>query len=227
MLQRALLPPEILAITYNILSRYNRNLQLISSSPPLNTIPSSPEPLPEPSSALLTAAALSLALAYTTDHPAPQAKDWGTHICADQWSERHVTASKRHILAVLDWRLHDLSSSAAITEGMTSLSLTCTLSSATAPLLATVPETETEEEDLTSSAARPTPSPPTPIDAEPRQGRAPVSDRIQPTTKARQHAPPRIHIASHASTLRAYGHKAPACTPPPPDSAIGGWGTFR
>jgi len=104
---RAQLPPEVLALAYNILARY---LTSEASSEILTSID------------LLTVSAMALAVSFTSDHP-PKTSYWSHHICNSAWTARQLDQSTRRILFVLDWRLHDLGSPRALDQTMARFSV--------------------------------------------------------------------------------------------------------
>lgn len=99
---RAQLPPEILALSYNILTEWRyRSLNCPLSS----------------SSGLVLIAALNLAALYLMDH-APKVSEWSNLVCDSRWMAPEIDQKSLQILSALDWRLHNLGSSDAIQSAM-------------------------------------------------------------------------------------------------------------
>lgn len=106
-LERAHLPPEVLAIAYNILCRL-RQVQVSTS--PLGKVPAD----------LLVCGALILATLYTDDRPSSYSS-WSRYVCDLMWTARRLDQVAMKIMAALDWRLLELCSPWAIQEAMTAL----------------------------------------------------------------------------------------------------------
>lgn len=100
MLVRAQLPPEILALAFNILRGLDCHLL------PLGSFDSAPNDL-------VVIAAISLAVSYTNDHP-PTVKYWSKYVCDGAWTSYRIDRTVLQVFAALDWRLHDYSEPAAI-----------------------------------------------------------------------------------------------------------------
>ncbi|KAK0276011.1 hypothetical protein LTR91_002453 [Friedmanniomyces endolithicus] len=105
-LSRAQLPPELLAISFNILQLY-RSHQLSNPTGDRRLFPAD----------LLTVAALALSLSYTHDHP-PQSSWWAREICRTRFSPSEIDHAIRHVLLTVDWALHRLSTPQAIERAM-------------------------------------------------------------------------------------------------------------
>lgn len=101
MLQRVLLPLDLLALSLNILGRYQSHSTLLQNDVP--TVPSD----------LLAVAAFALARSYTSDHP-PRSSYWSRRVCYHHWSAQKIDATIIHVLETIDWRLHDLTTSEAL-----------------------------------------------------------------------------------------------------------------
>lgn len=99
---RAQLPPEIVALSYNIITE----LQHRSSSFVLSS-----------STGLLLVGALNLATLYSVDH-APKVSEWSGLVCDGRWMAAEIDQMSLQILSALDWRLHGLDSSDAIQGAM-------------------------------------------------------------------------------------------------------------
>lgn len=91
LLRRAQLPPEVLALSYNILTAYTQRLCLV---PCPHTYPLS----------LLTVSALALAVAYTNDY-APNSSWWSYRVCKSLWTAQQIDNAMLSVLATLDWSL--------------------------------------------------------------------------------------------------------------------------
>ena len=105
MLCRAQLPPEILALSFNILAQHSRSFASNQTSRP---------------SDLLSICAMTLAVSLTNDHP-PSSAYWSHRICDSTWTAREIDQSTLGMLLDLDWRLHELSSPRAIERTMAKL----------------------------------------------------------------------------------------------------------
>lgn len=95
---RATLPPEVLALSFNVLTELRRSLLPCSTSSPKD---------------LVLAAALNLASLYAIDYP-PKLGEWSRIICDSRWTASEIDQEGLRILAALDWRLHMLGTSDAI-----------------------------------------------------------------------------------------------------------------
>lgn len=104
-LLRARLPPEILAIAFNILSSSRQH-------PSIQSMSSSQMPLD-----LHVIGALALATAYAEDHPY-SFKYWSCYISDKRWRGRRINEVAMNMLAALDWRLHHLATPEAVAETM-------------------------------------------------------------------------------------------------------------
>jgi len=105
MLWRAQLPPEILALAFNILAQHSRSFASNHTSKP---------------SDLLSVCAMTLAVSLTNDHP-PSSAYWSHRICDSAWTARDIDQSTLGMLLDLEWRLHELSSPRAIERTMAKL----------------------------------------------------------------------------------------------------------
>ncbi|KAK0312182.1 hypothetical protein LTR01_003096 [Friedmanniomyces endolithicus] len=103
---RAQLPPELLAISFNILHLY-RSHQLSNPTGDRRLFPAD----------LLTVAALALSLSYTHDHP-PKSSWWAREICRTRFSPSEIDRAILHVLLTVDWALHKLSTPLAIVCAM-------------------------------------------------------------------------------------------------------------
>ncbi|KAK5674975.1 hypothetical protein LTS10_012387 [Elasticomyces elasticus] len=104
LLWRAQLPPELLAVSYNILRRYSI---LQTSSSDDTTFAAD----------LLTVAAFALTVSYTDDHP-PKSAWWAKRICRDRWSASEIDKAMVHVLVTIDWALHHLSAPQAVDRAL-------------------------------------------------------------------------------------------------------------
>ena len=97
---RAQLPPELLALAFNIVTELrHRSPSLLSCS----------------SSALVLVAVLNLAARYTIDHP-PKLVEWSKNVCNCRWTSAEIDRMGLQILSAVDWRLHGFSSPSAIQQ---------------------------------------------------------------------------------------------------------------
>ena len=108
LLVRAQLPPEVLALAYNILCGLNCH------SLPAGSFYSAP-------SDLLVVAVLSLASSYTSDHP-PSFLHWSRGVCNGTWTAIRIDETALLVLAALDWRLHEFSTPSSLEHAMARLS---------------------------------------------------------------------------------------------------------
>lgn len=104
---RAQLPPEVLALAFNILAGLNRQ------SVPADSDSSAP-------SDLLVVSTLSLAVSYILDHP-PSLSYWSRDVCDCRWTAQRIDEMGLRLLAQLDWRLHEFSSPREIQVAMNQL----------------------------------------------------------------------------------------------------------
>ncbi|KAK5700502.1 hypothetical protein LTR97_005019 [Elasticomyces elasticus] len=104
LLWRAQLPPELLAVSYNILRRYSI-LQTLSPDDMIFAAD------------LLTVAAFALTVSYTDDHP-PKSAWWAKRICRDRWSASEIDKAMVHVLVTIDWALHHLSAPQAVDRAL-------------------------------------------------------------------------------------------------------------
>ena len=107
MLVRAELPPEVLALAFNII----RGLYCYSL--PKGSLHSAPNDL-------VVVSALSLAVSYTNDYP-PTAKYWSRHVCDGAWTPSRIDKTTLQVFAALGWRLHEYSAPNAIRRGLAEL----------------------------------------------------------------------------------------------------------
>ena len=98
---RADVPPEVLALAFNILRTVASSARQLVSSEGV----SSPD--------LNIAACLSLATTFTSDKP-PGADHWARHACRGTWTAQRIDATVLQFLTLHDVRLLELSSPAAI-----------------------------------------------------------------------------------------------------------------
>ncbi|KAK1059632.1 hypothetical protein LTR12_002080 [Friedmanniomyces endolithicus] len=101
-LSRAQLPPELLAISFNIIRLYSSH-QSPNPTSNQNVLPAD----------LLTVATLALSLSYTHDHP-PTTSWWAREICCARWTASEIDHAILHVLLTVDWALHKLSTPQAI-----------------------------------------------------------------------------------------------------------------
>jgi len=105
MLNRASLPPEVLALSYCILTGcYRREIN---------------SPL-EPSlvqAELRVVSCLALAQAYTSDIP-HRTSWWAHHVCGDSITTRQLNDAMLETLAALDWNLHQFTSPPALQHAL-------------------------------------------------------------------------------------------------------------
>ena len=106
-LLRAQLPPEVIALAYNIICG------LDCHSLPLGSFHSAPNDL-------IVVSALSLAVSYTNDHP-PTVKHWSHYVCDGTWTLTRVDKTTLQVLAALGWRLHEYSAPDAIQRSLMTL----------------------------------------------------------------------------------------------------------
>ncbi|KAK0881952.1 hypothetical protein LTR87_004340 [Friedmanniomyces endolithicus] len=106
-LSRAQLPPELLAISFNILRLYASHATPNPNHKERDILPVD----------LLTVAALALAASYTHDHP-PKTSWWAREICCTRFSPSEIDHVKLHILLTVDWALHKLCTPQAIEHAM-------------------------------------------------------------------------------------------------------------
>lgn len=104
-LVRAQLPPEVIALAFNIVCG------LQCHSLPLGSFHSAPNDL-------IVVSALSLAVSYTNDHP-PTVKHWSRYVCDGTWTSIRVDKTTLEVLAALGWRLHQYSTPGAIQKTLT------------------------------------------------------------------------------------------------------------
>ena len=104
MLVRAQLPPEVLALAYNIV------LGLDCHSRPVGSFYSAPNDL-------IVVSALSLAVSYTNDQP-PTPKYWSRIVCDGAWTLIRIDKTVLQLCAALDWRLHGYSAPNAISQAL-------------------------------------------------------------------------------------------------------------
>ncbi|KAK3699270.1 hypothetical protein LTR37_016513 [Vermiconidia calcicola] len=104
---RARLPPEVLALAFNILVRLNR------CSLPTDSLHSTPVDL-------LVVSTLSLAASYTHDHP-PSLLHWSRYVCGRAWTTARIDETNLLVMSLLDWRLHESSSAGALDDAMARL----------------------------------------------------------------------------------------------------------
>ncbi|KAK6432929.1 hypothetical protein LTR95_010895 [Oleoguttula sp. CCFEE 5521] len=97
LLLRAHMPIEIVALSFNILSK-------LLHKPP----PSSDSALEQPSAGPLITATLSIAAIFTSDHPPPTSY-WVTHVSRPPVVAKDLDRLELQILEALDWRLLQLS----------------------------------------------------------------------------------------------------------------------
>lgn len=90
---RARLPPEVLAIAFNILKGLENRFILQES---LESTPGD----------LLVVSALSLAVTYALDCP-PSLSYWSRKICDSRWSTSQIDQTVLRMLSALGWRLRD------------------------------------------------------------------------------------------------------------------------
>ncbi|KAK0276825.1 hypothetical protein LTR35_010219 [Friedmanniomyces endolithicus] len=102
-LSRAQLPPELLAISFNILRLYASHAAPNPNHNERNILPTD----------LLAVTALALAASYTHDHP-PKTSWWAREICCARFSSSEIDHAKLHILLTVDWALLRLSTPEAI-----------------------------------------------------------------------------------------------------------------
>nr|POE67124.1 hypothetical protein CFP56_72682 [Quercus suber] len=113
MLVRAQLPPEILALCYNILMQSNANANADADLPP-----STSNGLPPAD--LLVTASFALATDFLHDH-APHAHFWSRHITWDHWPPARIDAAKLLLLHRLDYRLLSLATPRALHDAWAQL----------------------------------------------------------------------------------------------------------
>ncbi len=106
-LHRAQLPPEVLALAFNIICG------LDCPSLPLGSFHAAPNDL-------IVVSALSLAVSYTNDHP-PTVRQWSRYVCDGAWTSIRVDDTTLQVLAALEWRLHQYSAPEAIQRSMMTL----------------------------------------------------------------------------------------------------------
>jgi hypothetical protein len=107
MLVRAELPPEVLALAFNIVRGLN------CYSLPQRSFYSAPNDL-------IVVSALSLAVSYTNDYP-PTVKYWSRHVCDGTWTPSRIDKTTLHVFAALGWRLHEFSAPNAIRRALAEL----------------------------------------------------------------------------------------------------------
>lgn len=101
---RAGLPPEVLALAYNIICGLDCN------SLPVGSFYSAPNDL-------IVVTALSLAVSYTSDCP-PTVRYWSRHVCDGTWTPTRIDKTTLQVYAALGWRLHEYSAPDAIRRAM-------------------------------------------------------------------------------------------------------------
>ena len=106
-LLRAQLPPEVLALAFNIVCG------LDCHSLPMGSFYSAPNDL-------IVVSALSLAVSYTNDHP-PTTKHWSRYVCDGSWTSTRVDKTTLQVFAALGWRLHEYSAPRAIRRSLVTL----------------------------------------------------------------------------------------------------------
>jgi hypothetical protein len=97
---RAQLPPEVIAMAYNILSGLDiqhRSPRSLYSAPP----------------DLMAASALTLAASYLNDKP-PSFVYWSRTVCDRNWSASRIDKTALLIMAAHGWRLHSFSCPSAV-----------------------------------------------------------------------------------------------------------------
>ncbi|KAK3670839.1 hypothetical protein LTR78_009283 [Recurvomyces mirabilis] len=103
MLDLAKLPPEILALAYNILANYSAHDDGYS----LTLHPSD----------LVVLSTLVLAVDYTTDH-APRTSWWSRNVCQARWTAKQIDKVMLHVCSSLEWNLYSLALPEAVVHGM-------------------------------------------------------------------------------------------------------------
>lgn len=106
-LLRAQLPPEVLALAFNIVCG------LDCHSLPMGSFYSAPNDL-------IVVSALSLAVSYTNDYP-PTVKHWSRYVCDGSWTSIRVDKTTLQVFAALGWRLHQYSAPDAIQRSLMTL----------------------------------------------------------------------------------------------------------
>ena len=107
MLVRADLPPEVLALAFNIvcgLDCYSLVKGSFYSAP----------------NDLIVVSALSLAVSYTNDYP-PTVKYWSRHVCDGAWTPSRIDRTTLQVFAALGWQLHEYSAPIAIRRALAEL----------------------------------------------------------------------------------------------------------
>jgi hypothetical protein len=107
MLVLAGLPPEVLALAFNIV----RGLDCYSL--PKGSFHSAPNDL-------IVVSALSLAVSYTNDCP-PTVKYWSRYVCDGTWTPSRIDRTTLQIFAALGWRLHAFSAPNPIRRALAEL----------------------------------------------------------------------------------------------------------
>jgi len=107
MLARALLPPDLIGLSYNIVRHYSA-MKRFSQSQQVEA------------AELVTVSAFALAVTYTNDN-VPRSSWWSTFVCNDLWTAADIDASMMNMLATLDWSLHSLCSPQAMERAMATL----------------------------------------------------------------------------------------------------------
>ena len=107
MLVRARLPPEVLALAYNILTALN------CRSLPEGSFYSAP-------SDLMVVSCLSLAVSYTNDRPVDSSY-WSKYVCDCMWTGVRIHKTALMILEALDWRIHPLTAPGSLERAMADL----------------------------------------------------------------------------------------------------------
>lgn len=105
LLVRANLPIEVLALSFNILSKFVRRPTLEVST--LKDLPLD----------LLIVATLSLASIYTNDHP-PSSSHWASEVAIGSMTGKQIDETSLAIMSALDWRIHDCSDGASLVQAL-------------------------------------------------------------------------------------------------------------